>query len=471
MPPTWPLEVAALCIALPVLAGPLDEPPPPAVEPIGMELAVELALANNPLLDAASEQVVAAEAERKLAGTGYYPRLDFTEDFARSDNPVFVFASKLGQEKFTSADFALDSLNRPDPFTNFATRFVLRQNIWDAGRTDKGKRVMTEGIEASRHAQQRTRDEVAFGAIQAFWSLAVAQEMLDVARDAESAARANVDLATEQVDAGLAVLSDRMTAEVRLAEVEALRIRAEVGLDVARAALVRATGLEGDRRFTAVPPAGTPAPDDRDVEAHVDEALLARPDLLALDRRIRQAEIGVNMAKNRRLPEFGAGAAYEWNGDTVFGSDGSNWSVGVGLRVPVFDGNDTGAYVARARAGLAGASAMRKAMRQGVRLEIQAAWAERESARRRYDVAAAALGRSQEALRIVRERYGEGMAVMVELLAAEAAQTQARANHVAARGDWWLAQAALDLAAGRQPFTPGGAAAGTGTGTGTGTGS
>ena len=456
MPPTWLPKVAAVWIALPALAAPPAEPPPG--EPIGMEQAVELALANHPLLDAASEQIVAAEAERKLAGTGYYPRLDFTEDFARSDNPVFVFASKLGQEKFAATDFALDSLNQPDPFTNFATRFVLRQNIWDAGRTDKGKRVMTEGIEASRHAQQRTEDEVAFGAVQAFWSLAVAQEMLGVAHDAESAARANVDLATELVEAGLAVPSDRMTAEVRLAEVEALRIRAEVGLEVARAALVRALGLEGDPRFTAAPPAGTPPADGRGIAEHVDEALAARPDLLALDRHIRQAEIGVNMAKHRRLPEFGAGASYEWNGDTVFGSDGSNWSVGIGLRVPVFDGLDTGAHVARARAGLAGASSMRTAMRQGVRLEVQAAWAERESARRRYAVAAAALERAQEALRIVRERYGEGMAVMVELLGAEAAQTQARASHVAARGDWWLAQAALDLATGRKPFAAAGSA-------------
>jgi len=461
MAPTWLPKIIAVWIGLPALAA-APAPAPPPAEPIGMQQAVRMALDNNPLLDVASQQVSAAEAQHKLAGTGYYPRLDFTEDFARSDNPVFVFASKLGQQTFAASDFDLDQLNQPDPFTNFATRFVLKQNIWDAGRTDHGKRAASEGIEASRHARQRAEDEVVFGALQAFWSLAVAQEMLDVARDAENAARANVDLSSELVEAGLAVPSDRMAAEVRLSEVEAMRIRAEVGLEVARAALVRAMGVEGDPRFAAVPPTGTPPADDRGVAEHVDEALAARPDLLALDRRIRQAEIGVNMAKNRRLPEFGAGAAYEWNGDTLFGTDGSNWSVGIGLRVPVFDGLETGAHVARARADVAGASSMRTAMRQGVRLEVQAAWAERESARRRYEVAVAALGRSQEALRIVRERYGEGMAMIVELLSAEAAQTRARASQVSARGDFWLAQSALDLAAGREPLTARAADASTG---------
>jgi outer membrane protein TolC len=451
MPPTWLPRTIAVWLALPALAAAAAAPEPPAPRPIGVGEAVRIALENNPLLEAATQNVGAAEAERKLAGTGYYPRLDFTEDFARSDNPVFVFASKLGQEKFQASDFDLDALNRPDPFSNFATRFVLQQNIWDAGQTGHGKRAASAGISASRHARQRTEDEVVFETVQAFWSLTVAQEMLVVARDAENAARANVALATELVDAGLAVASDRMAAEVRLAEVEAMRIRAETGLEVARAALVRAMGLADSQAYAAAPPAGTPPVDGRGVTDHVEDALATRPDLLALDQRIRQAEIGVGMAKSRRMPRLGAGATYEWNGDTPFGSDGDNWAVGIGVRVPVFDGLDTSAYVARARAGLAEASSMRTAMQQGVRLQVQAAWAERESALRRYEVAEAALSRSREALRIVRERYGEGMALMVELLAAEAAETQARATLVSARGEWWLAQAALDLATGRTP--------------------
>jgi len=93
---------------------------------------------------------------------------------------------------------------------------------------------------------------------------------------------------------------------------------------------------------------------------------------------------------------------------------------------------------------------MIEAMRQGIRLEVQAAWADRVAAERRLEVAETALERSGEALRIVRERYGEGMAVMVELLAAEAAYTRAQADHVMAEGDVWLTRAALDLASGER---------------------
>jgi len=453
--------IIAVWLAVPALAPAVPASEPPPTRPIGVEEAVRVALEKNPLLEAAAQDVSAARAQRELAGTGYYPRVDFSEDFARSDNPVFVFASKLGQERFEATDFNLDSLNRPDPFTNYATRFVLKQNIWDAGRTDHGKRAASAGFEASRQARQRTEDEVVFDTLKAFWSLVVAQEMVDVARDAESAAQANVDMAAELVDAGLAVASDRMTAEVRLAEIQAMRIRAEAGRQVARAALARAMGQADAADYVAVPPEGTPPPDEHSIQEHVERALSSRPDLRALDQRIRQAEIGVSMAKNRRMPRLGAGAAYEWNGETPFGTDGSNWSVGIGVTVPVFDGLETGKHVAQARAQLAGASSMRAAMQDGVRLQVQAAWAERESALRRYEVAEAALTRSREALRIVRERYGEGVALMVELLAAEAAETQARATQVSSRGDWWLAQAALDLATGSEPANT--TASGTGT--------
>ena len=76
-------------------------------------------------------------------------------------------------------------------------------------------------------------------------------------------------------------------------------------------------------------------------------------------------------------------------------------------------------------------------------------------------MARSALSQAEDALRIVRERYAEGMAVMVELLAAEAARTAALASRAAAARDLALAIAALDLATG-QPLagpdeSPGGA--------------
>jgi outer membrane protein TolC len=448
--------IAALALALaagaPPPAGAQAPAPPgdglPGV--IGPDDAVRIALANHPLLDASAAEVEAAEMDKKEAGSGYLPRIDLSEDFVRSTNPVFVFASKLGQENFTAADFDLNTLNSPDPYTNSQFRVTLMQNIWDGGRTGHGNKATAAGIESAKQSLRRTEDQVAFGAIQAFWQQAVAEEMLGVAREAEEAASANVALASELVEAGLAVASDLMSAEVRLAEIQAMRIQAEQGVLVAQAALRQALGLEGLETFTLNRP-DEPIPLVGDsLMQRQEDALAGRPDLRALEQKLLQAEQGVKIANGPRLPQFGFMAQYEVNGEQFLGADGTNWSVGLGIRYRLFDGTAAKARVSKSRAQNAQLAAMVEAMRQGVRLEVQAAWAERVAAEQRLEVAAATLNRSAEALRIVRDRYGEGMAVMVELLAAEAAHTKTQADHAAAQGGVRVARALLDLASGQR---------------------
>lgn len=445
----WIGASAALGI---ILAGPATSPAAEeGAERLTPEGAVELALRNHPALRAAGRDVTAAEADHALARSGYLPRLDLTEDLGRSTNPVFVFASKLGQEVFGPADFAVDSLNQPDPFTNAATRLILRQSVWDAGRTHLGSRAAGLGVTAAGDAARRRGEEIAFSALRAFWDVVLADEMRVVTAAAEEAAKANRDLAHQQVEAGIAVPSDRLSAEVRLAEVRAMRIRSDQAARVARAALRQALGLTEQPVFELAPPSVLPAPPVEDPEAVVSTALARRADLQALERRILQAEIGERIARSRLLPEIGVGAQMEWNDETAFGTGGRNWTVGASLRLPVFDGLETRARLEKARAERAKLADLREALAEGIRLEVSAAWADVVSASERLQVAESALGHSEEALRIVRERYAEGLAVIVELLGSEAGRTEAQGNRAAAQRDLALARAALDLAAGRQP--------------------
>jgi outer membrane protein TolC len=430
-----------------------DEPAAAAGGSISPAEAVEIALANHPGLRAAEEEVVAAEADRDLAGGGYLPRIELSEDWLRSDNAVFAFSSKLLQGIFGPEDFDVAALNDPDPITNSTTRISVYQNIWSGGRTGLQKRAATSAIAAAESSAERTRNEVVYGALESYWDLSLAGEMLRVTRDAETASQANLALTRELVDAGLAVPSDRLSAEVRLAEVQAMRIRAEYGVEVAHAALLRALGLEtAEPRFQPIEIAERPVADGDSLEQRLDQAFAERADLMAMEHRLEQAEVGGKLARSGYYPEIGALGRYEWNGSNLFGADGENWTIGLSARFMIFDGNGRPARTRRARAELARAEAIHDGMRQGIRLEVQAAWAERESARRRLDVAEVALDRAEEALRIVRERYQEGLALVVELLGAEAAFTRARADRAAALSDLWLAAARLDLASGADPL-------------------
>ena len=446
----YPILMQLLTFGIAALTGPIT-----ASETLTPETAVSLALANHPALKVAESDVDAADADRRVARSGYLPRLDFSEDLARSTNPVFVFASKLGQENFGPQDFAIQSLNEPDPYTNAATRLVLRQNVWDGGRTILYRKAAELGLSAARDASARSGEEVAFGALKAFWDAALAEAMLNVTHSAEQAAQANLELSQRQMEAGMAVPSDQMAAEVRLSEVQALRIRSEQGVRVSRAAIRQALGLAEEVDFQLSVPEVVAAPLAENEESRVQAALSARPDLLSLEQRIRQAEIGEDLARSRYYPEVGVGAQVEWNAKNAFGDSGSNWTVGATLKIPIFDGLESAARMDRARAELQKLEAMRRGMEDGIRVQVISAYSDCVSALERLKVADSAIGQSEEALRIVRERYTEGMAMMVELLGSEAARTSAQGTRALAARDLALARAALDLASARS-LAPGG---------------
>ena len=85
-----------------------------AQAPLTLPDAVKLALTHHPSLEAASARVQAAEARIAQARAGWLPHATYTEGFQSGNNPVFVFGSLLTQHQFTSANFNLGSLNRPD---------------------------------------------------------------------------------------------------------------------------------------------------------------------------------------------------------------------------------------------------------------------------------------------------------------------------------------------------------------------
>ena len=93
-----------------------DEP----AQPIGPEEAIQIALDNHPMLHAADEEVRAAEADRQSAGSGYLPQIELTEDWIRSDNPVYVFSSKLLQGVFSPLGFRHPGPEQPGPHHQLA---------------------------------------------------------------------------------------------------------------------------------------------------------------------------------------------------------------------------------------------------------------------------------------------------------------------------------------------------------------
>ena len=91
--------------------------------PLTLPQAVGMALEKNPLRKAVLADTRISTAAVREARSPLMPRIIFSENALRGNDPVYVFGARLRQQNFTLADFALNRLNAPTPISNFSGRF------------------------------------------------------------------------------------------------------------------------------------------------------------------------------------------------------------------------------------------------------------------------------------------------------------------------------------------------------------
>lgn len=414
-----------------------------------LEDAVDLALRQNHRLAVAEAGVGEAEARVEETRSGRLPRLTFDGELSRTTNPTLVFSNKLNQGTFTAQDFDLQRLNDPDAFNNVNGTFSVYQPIYTGG----GVRAEVDAATAERDAvvstRERTRQQVIEEVIQAYTGAVLRHNQLEVARVSLEAAQANVALVADLNQAGLVVDSDLLQARVRETEVQELVLRSESDVEISKATLNLALGRALGATLHLPASIDAEVSNEEPLDVLVETALALRPDLKAARESIRAAGRSVESSKAGYLPDIGVAGQAQANSETVFGSYGTNWSVFVGARFKLYQGGGTRARVRQAIERESRARHEHRLLEQSIELEVRRAFHDRRSAAKRLEQASRAAEMADEGLRIVRDRYAEGLTTLVELLDSETRLTRARTRAIAARRDVLLTDARLDLAVGR----------------------
>src|SRR5690349_16038897 len=125
--------------------------------------AVRLALDKNKSVEASVAARNAAETRVSQARSGLLPKVNYSESWSRSDNPVFVFSSLLTQHQFGAENFQIGPLNRPDFLNNFQSQLTADQVLYDAGQTRNAVKSADLSRQMTREEQKRTEMQVMSG--------------------------------------------------------------------------------------------------------------------------------------------------------------------------------------------------------------------------------------------------------------------------------------------------------------------
>ena len=422
---------------------------PPAPSPLSLQQAATIAMEKNPLRKAALADTKAASAGILEARSFLMPRITFSETGTRGDDPVYVFGSKLRQQRFSTNDFALNQLNTPSPFGNFSTRFGGTWNLFDSFASWHGVSRAKEMNIASTHQMERMDQEILYRVVQAYYGVLLAAKQLEVSDQAEKTASSIMDRSQARYDSGLVVESDLLSAKVRMASREQELIRARNNLELARSQLNTAMGVSADAIYQPADPLAErnlAVPSLPDLEQ---KALATRPDLKRIESQQSAQELSVAIAKSSFGPRLNAFAGWEMDNPTLLaGGGGNNWLGGIELQFDLFEGGAKRAALSRERAIAEKMAALKQAAKDAVRLEVRQAYYDLDSNRQQVGVARSAISQARESLRINQDRYEGGLLTITDLLGAEEAARRSQTDYWQAVYQFHISSANLELASG-----------------------
>ena len=415
-------------------------------DPLTLSRAVEVALESNPLIKAADAGIEGAAAQTKEARASRLPGLQLGETVTHSTNPVAAFGAKLEQGSFGPQDLSIQSMNDPDPVTNFRTTLSMQVPLLAAREISAHTRQAVLSEERARIQREGVLQQIRFEVIRAYDRVRVARFGLEVAEASVAMAEAELKRMEDLFETGSVVQSDLLSMRVQHADFLQKQIQARGELTMAYAGLSAAVGQTVTDPPGIVPEFEDLAVEELDSRALIERALTDRPEMqqALLDQEI--AREGLRRARGGYGPRW---SLFGSAGDSAEDLDdrSSDWTIGTTVSLDLLEPGRA-ARIQGAQAAMEVSSAQREHLADAIQVEVIQALEGLRAAQERLGVASQAVARAEEALRIVRDRYGVGLTTVTEVLRSQTALVQTQLNLFAAQYDREVGYAATLLAHG-----------------------
>lgn len=392
----------------------------------------------------------AAHAQAITPLKGILPSVSLDGGYTQTTDPIGAFGTTLRQRATTAAAFDPHALNFPAPARDYAGDVELRLPLFNADAW-AGRRSATLAARAADAGARWTRYAVRADVVRAYFGAAVAKAQVEALDSAAAAAHAHVRMAESMERNGLVTRSDMLLASVRANDIDAQLAAATGNAQMARRRLATLIALPGGMATVAGRMPGSDALRIAVLPDTSSSGVAARADLRAATLGVQAATANVLRTRAAYLPRLNAFGRYDWHSLSHPYAGLPSWTAGLMLSWTPFAG---GAQLAEAR----GARAQERSAR--AKADAAGAHAALDTAQTRIDLVVAlqrltlaehSAAQAAEAHRIVTRKYEGGLATIVELLDAAAAQARTAVELSAARYAVITADAARRQALGRDP--------------------
>jgi len=370
---------------------------------------------NNQQVKIAVKQAEMARAEYQQSNALYLPSVKASYSAITTTNPLMAFGSKLNQERITQDDFNPDLLNNPGNVENFAAEIQVLLPLLNLDGIYGRKAAMTRQ-EAYYLKAERTREYLEMEAAKQFMQLQLAYKAVEVLERAQHTSDQSVKLVSDYYELGMTQKADLLDAKVRATEVQNQLRFAKTHVINASDQLMILMGEQPDS--VILKPATGPVNQYEQPEFSMDLPE-NRKDLLALSKSVEGYENMYKSSKMKFIPNINAFGSFQAYDNRFLTFDASGYLLGATLSWDLFDGYATIAKKNKARLEAEKANLEQTEYLSQQKAELTKTGRALEDAESKVKASQLAFDQAEEAYRIRRDRFEQGLEKTVDLLAAE----------------------------------------------------
>jgi outer membrane protein TolC len=415
--------------------------------PLSLKRAVDIALSRegNTAIELAGESLAQARDRSAEARAALLPDVEaaYTTESRTEDLAAQGLSTKL-------FNFPVPGFQFPTfvgPFTIMDARVSATQSVFDFSSIRRFQ-ASKRSTEAARSDLDSTGEQVAAQVAKAYLAGIKADADLESAEANVALSEALLTQADNEKKAGTGTGIEITRARVQLANDRQRLLEARNARRAAYLRLLRAMNLRLDGALELTDKLQYLPVDAVTLDQARAAALKQRPDYEAQREREANARLSASATKMERLPTVSAFGDYGASG-TGFDNSLPTRTVGISVRVPIFDGGRRDARRAESASGLRAEQARSNDLKEQIELDVRLALDELGSADDEVKVAREGLGLSENELAQARRRYAAGVTNSIEVTDAQTRLERARDNQTAALYNYNLARIDLAQAMGR----------------------
>lgn len=386
--------------------------------PLKLQDALDVALKSNRELVIAKLEEEGSAAKFNQTNAVFLPQINVSYTAFTSNNPLNAFGFKLQQQGIAQSDFDPSRLNNPSATPNFMAKAELNQPLINLDMIF-ARNAAREQIHVYSYKTKRTKEYITFEIQKAYAQLQLAHEAVKVLSEALQTSNSIYTSTNNRFEKGLLQKSDVLQVQVQVAATESKLSEAKSNVknasDYLSLLMGQKTGIvyaaDSISKVITNPTKELQLPD-------------GRADFQAMKAAIKAQDLMIESGKMAYMPKFNAFANYLINDKSAFGFGSNSYLLGAQFSWNIFSGTSAKYKVSEYRVG-------RSKLEQQLTYQKEQSKLELDKANRQLNDASfatiqyeTAVSQASEALRILKNRFEQGLVSSNDLLQAQSSLSQ-----------------------------------------------